>query len=844
MSHTAQARGFRAPATQVSRFPTSASNGRGLILPPSYPSYAHAVEYSSFPSRKWAIMPRTENADSRDAEHWATLWAASVTELAVFAITPDGFISTWNPGATAIYGYSPDEIIGRHSSDLVPDDLREREAYEAELRRAREYGSSVTEGWRKRKDGSVLWASIVTTALVDSTGTLLGFAKLVRDESEKQKAHDAVIESERRFRLLVDGVSDYAIFMLSPDGLVTNWNSGARRIKGYTAHEIIGSHFSRFYTPEDAAAGLPQRALAIAAREGRFEAEGWRVRRDGTRFVAHVIVDAIRDDSGTLLGFAKITRDVTEKHEADKLLEATKAALFQAQKMEAIGKLTGGVAHDFNNVLQVLRGNLELLQSRCARDQWTMERLGNAIEAVDRGATLASQLLAFGRRQALRPEPVNLGTMVRATDDLLRRALGETIEVETVVSGGLWNAFVDAHQLENVLLNLAINARDAMPEGGKLTLELANAMLDDHYVRSLSDVPAGQYVMLGVTDTGSGMSVDVLEKAFEPFFTTKPEGQGTGLGLSMAYGFVKQSGGHIRIYSEPGHGTTVRIYLPRTSAEARDTVTRLNAPAMGGSETVLVVEDDKRVQATVIAMLTDLGYNVLKADNADQAIAVLSSVMHIDLLFTDVVMPGTLKSPEMARKAVQLQPHLRVLFTSGYTQNAIVHGGRLDLGVELLSKPYSRKELAFKVRQVLGGDGTPLAVSASADSDNTSGTADSASLRVLVVDDDAPTRDAVSELLLMLGHRPTATASAQDALEAVANDPFNALLTDVHLLDMSGIELARRVVLLRKDVSVIFASGDAIPYGEASDFPWQALRKPYTLDQLELALRKTQEDDA
>ncbi|WP_176053193.1 hybrid sensor histidine kinase/response regulator [Paraburkholderia caribensis] len=783
-------------------------------------------------------MPRTENADSRDAEHWATLWAASVTELAVFAITPDGFISTWNPGAGAIYGYTADEIIGRHSSILLPDDPLAREAYEAEFRRARENGSSVTEGWRKRKDGSVLWASIVTTALADGNSTPLGFAKLVRDESEKRNAHEAVIESERRFRLLVDGVSDYAIFMLSPDGHVTNWNNGARRIKGYAAQEVIGSHFSRFYTPEDAAAGLPQRALETAAREGRFESEGWRVRRDGTRFVAHVIVDAIRDDSGTLLGFAKITRDVTEKREADKLLEATKAALFQAQKMEAIGKLTGGVAHDFNNVLQVLRGNLELLQSRSPRDQWTMERLGNAIEAVERGATLASQLLAFGRRQALRPEPVNLGAMVRSTDDLLRRALGETIEVETVVSGGLWNAFVDAHQLENVLLNLAINARDAMPDGGKLTLELANAMLDDNYVRSLTDVPAGQYVMLGVTDTGCGMSADVLEKAFDPFFTTKAEGQGTGLGLSMAYGFVKQSGGHIRIYSEPGHGTTVRIYLPRTSAEARDPVTRLNAPALGGNETVLVVEDDKKVQATVIAMLADLGYSVLKADNADQAIAVLSSGVHIDLLFTDVVMPGTLKSPEMAREAVQLQPHLRVLFTSGYTQNAIVHGGRLDPGVELLSKPYSREELAYKVRQVLGREGQPLEVAPDSHFAPIDPDSDQVNLRVLIVDDDEPTREAVSELLQMLGHQPTVAASAHAAMDAAANSLFNVLLTDVNLPDMSGIELASRVVSLRGNISIIFASGDPIPDDEGRDFSWQALRKPYTLDQLQSALSK------
>jgi CheY-like chemotaxis protein len=363
-------------------------------------------------------------------------------------------------------------------------------------------------------------------------------------------------------------------------------------------------------------------------------------------------------------------------------------------------------------------------------------------------------------------------------------------------------------------------------------------MLDDSYVRSLSDVPAGQYVMLGVTDTGYGMSAEVLDKAFDPFFTTKPEGQGTGLGLSMAYGFVKQSGGHIRIYSEPGHGTTVRIYLPKTSAEARDPVTRLNAPAMGGNETVLVVEDDKKVQATVIAMLADLGYNVLKADNADQAIAVLSSGVHVDLLFTDVVMPGTLKSPELARSAVQIQPHLRVLFTSGYTQNAIVHGGRLDPGVELLSKPYSRKELAYKVRQVLGREGQPLEAAADTHSEKTARVDEPVALRVLVVEDDEPTRAAVGELLLMLGHRPTVAASAQAALDAVANTPFGALLTDVKLPDMSGIDLARRVVELHRDITVIFASGDSIADEEASDFPWQALRKPYTLDDLRVALRK------
>ncbi|CAL8481418.1 two-component system, cell cycle sensor histidine kinase and response regulator CckA (plasmid) [Caballeronia sp. S22] len=733
-------------------------------------------------------------------------------------------------------GYDAGEIIGRHSSVFLPDDGRERDALETELRKARAQGSRVTEGWRKRKVGSVFWASVVTTAIFDDDRRLLGFAKLVRDKSGKRKAHDAVIESERRFRLLVEGVTDYSIFMLSPQGHVTNWNQGARRIKGYTEQEIVGSHFSRFYAPEDVAAGLPRRALEIAAREGRCESEGWRVRRDGTRFWAHVIVDAIRDEAGLLIGFAKITRDVTEKREADRLLEQTRAALFQSQKMEAIGKLTGGVAHDFNNVLQVLRGNLELLESRCARDNWTSERLASAIDAVERGAKLAAQLLAFGRRQALRPVSVNLGAMVRDMDDLLRRALGETIDVETVISGGLWNAFVDPHQLENVVLNLAINARDAMPDGGKLTIELANAMLDDRYVRSLSDVPAGQYVMLGVTDNGSGMTSEVIERAFDPFFTTKPEGVGSGLGLSMAYGFVKQSGGHIRIYSEVGHGTTVRIYLPRSSAEALERKARINAPMMGGSETVLVVEDDKKVQATVIAMLEDLGYRVLKADNAEQALVVLSSGAHVDLLFTDVVMPGALKSPDMARRALQLQPHLRVLFTSGYTQNAIVHGGRLDAGVELLSKPYSREDVAYKLRDVFGSAGQVLGADAQGERPLDVSTIQRSEIRVLVVDDDEPTREAVKELLILLGHKPFVVANATIALQAMKDTPFDALLTDINLPDMSGVELARCIVRVHAQIKVIFASGDPVVAEDVQDFAWLALRKPYTVDQLQDAI--------
>ncbi|OUL93310.1 hybrid sensor histidine kinase/response regulator [Paraburkholderia hospita] len=777
---------------------------------------------------------------------WLRLWAESTQDYSIFALSPDGAILTWNPGGERIQGYQSEEIIGQSFSLFYPDTDRASGAPRAALRAAADSGRHVAEGWRVRKDGTTFWASVVMTALRDGTGQLIGFGKVVQDVSDKKAAHDAVLQSERSFRLLVQGVTDYAIFMLSPSGHITSWNAGARRIKGYAESEIIGSHFSRFYTPEDVAAGVPFRGLETARREGRFEAEGWRVRRDGSRFWAHVVIDAIHED-GELAGFAKVTRDITERRRAGELLEQTQRALFQSQKMEAMGKLTGGVAHDFNNVLQVLRGNLELLESRHGRDGWSAERLGNAIDAIDRGAKLSSQLLAFGRQQPLAPVVIDPARQLRALDDLLRRALGEAVEIESVVAGGLWNTIVDPHQLENVILNLAINARDAMPDGGKLTLELANATLDDEYVSSLNDVSAGQYVMLAVTDTGTGMTPDVVERAFDPFFSTKPEGRGTGLGLSMAYGFVKQSGGHIRLYSEVGEGTTVRIYLPRSTGTAVETGARAGGGLKHGNETILVVEDDLKVQSTVVELLTGLGYAVLKANDAEQALAVVASGVHIDLLFTDVVMPGALRSPEMARRAVKILPGLKVLYTSGYTQNAIVHGGRLDPGVELLSKPYSRQQLAFKVRQVLGNrdaEGFQPAGRGAHNGDGAEQTWRPEGLRVLVVEDDVASLDAACELLMLMGVRPERAANAAAALNALDADDFDILFTDVVMPEMSGIELARRAIAIRPELGIIFASGNAIPDHEKLECSWSALRKPYTLDQLRVAVQSVNRPQA
>ncbi|HEY1589339.1 MAG TPA: PAS domain S-box protein, partial [Rhodanobacter sp.] len=364
-------------------------------------------------------------------------------------------------------------------------------------------------------------------------------------------------ESERQFRLLVEGVTDYALYMLDPNGLVVNWNPGAERLKGYTSREILGEHFSRFYTDEDRQNGQPDQVMAHAVAAGTYEGEGWRVRKDGSRFWASVVLHAIRDAHGTLLGFAKVTRDLTERRAAEEQLR-------QSQKMEAIGQLTGGIAHDFNNLLTVITGNLESLQRRLGdhAGESLLRPINSALQGASRAAVLTHQLLAFSRRQALEPRVVSVNTLISRMSELLRRTLPAEIAIETVLAGGVWNTFVDPNQLENSLLNLAVNARDAMADGGRLTIEAANVYLDEEYAAT-ADVPAGQYVGVFVSDTGEGMTAEVAAKALDPFFTTKEMGRGTGLGLSQVYGFVRQSGGHVKIYSEVGFGTTVKIYLPR-----------------------------------------------------------------------------------------------------------------------------------------------------------------------------------------------------------------------------------------------------------------------------------------
>jgi PAS domain S-box-containing protein len=635
--------------------------------------------------------------------HLYELLIHSVVDYAIFMLDEEGYVASWNPGAERIKGYTAEEIIGQHFSCFyTPEDRANRVPWEA-LKTAAASRFNV-EGWRVRKDGTRFWAAVIIDP-IRQDGKLIGFAKVTRDMTEQRAAQLAALESERRFRLLVQGVTDYAIYMLDPDGHITNWNAGAARIKGYSEQEIVGEHFSRFYAPEDIDVRLPWNALEKARREGRYEAEGWRVRKDGTRFWAGVVVDAIYDETGTLIGFAKITRDLTERREAQLELERSREQLFQAQKMEAIGQLTGGLAHDFNNLLTGISGSLELLRARIAQGRLRdLDRyITSAQSATSRAAALTHRLLAFARRQTLDSRTVDVNRLIAGMEDMLRRTVGPAIELETVLSASLWPTLCDPNQLETAILNLCINARDAMPDGGRLTVETQNSWIDERSAKE-RDLQSGQYVAICVTDTGSGMTPEVLARAFDPFYTTKPMGQGTGLGLSMVYGFTRQSNGQVRLYSEVGSGTTVRIYLPRHFGEAEAEAEPPQFEAMahaGAGETVLIVDDEPTVRMLITEVLEELGYAAIEAADSVSGMKVLNSDVRIDLLITDVGLPGGLNGRQMADAARGKRPGLKVLFITGYAENAAIGNGHLQPGMHVLAKPFAMDKLAARIKLII-----------------------------------------------------------------------------------------------------------------------------------------------
>ena len=639
-----------------------------------------------------------EFEDPISADSRFELLVQSIVDYAICMLDAEGRLVSWNAGARRIKGYEADEIVGQHFSRFYTPEDRERGIPELALETSAREGRFETEGWRVRKDGSRFWANVVIDPIRGEDGSLVGFAKVTRDLTERRAAEDELRRSEDRFRMLVQSVTDYAIYMLDKEGRVSSWNAGAERFKGYAAEEILGQSFSRFYTEEDLEAGIPRIALETARREGRFEAEGWRVRKDGSRFWASVIIDPIRDENGELVGFAKVTRDLTEKR-------AIEEQLRQSQKMEAVGQLTGGLAHDFNNLLTGISGSLEMMQVRMAQgrtaefDRYFMAAQG----AVKRAAALTHRLLAFSRRQTLDPKPTNVDRLLRNLEELVRRTVGPGIEVEVVGASGLWTTLVDPNQLENAVLNLCINARDAMPEGGKLTIETANKWLDERAARQ-QDLPVGQYVSLCVTDTGTGMTPEVIAKAFDPFFTTKPQGEGTGLGLSMIYGFARQSGGQVRIYSEVGQGTTMCLYLPRHDEEVpQDEAENLAVTTVPGGEgeVVLVIDDEPTIRMLVAEVLAESGYAVIEAPDGPAGLKVLESNARIDLLITDVGLPGGMNGRQVADAARATRPDLKVLFITGYAENAIIGRGRLGKGMSVLTKPFQMEVLAARIREII-----------------------------------------------------------------------------------------------------------------------------------------------
>jgi len=683
--------------------------------------------------------------------------------------------------------------------------------------KARLYRAAQEEIERRRRVEQALRENeqSLETKVAERTAELVAAnAQLIQEAV--QRAH-----AEGRFQHLVEGVTDYALYMLDPQGIVSNWNTGAERIKGYLASEIIGRHFESFYTAVDRAAGVPRRALETAMREGKFEAEGYRVRKDGSTFWASVVINPIRDRSGVLIGFAKITRDITERRAAQQALQRSQEQLAQAQKMEGIGQLTGGVAHDFNNLLTVIIGNLESMQ-RAITAGGTLDagRLARSIDyamrGAERAASLTQRLLAFSRRQPLDPKTVDVGRLVTGMSELLRRSLGEQVAIETVLAGGLWRVLIDPNQLEVSILNLAVNARDAMPNGGKLTIETANTMLDETYAALQSEVVPGQYVLISITDSGFGMSREVQARAFEPFYTTKDIGHGTGLGLSQVYGFVKQSGGHVKLYSEVGSGTTVKLYLPRQLAdddEVAEPAAAQLAPRSRRGETILVVEDDDDVRVHSTGILRELGYTVLEAHIAAAGLQLLERHPEILLLFTDVGLPGGMNGRELADAARKLRPDLKVLFTSGYARNAIVHDGRLDAGVTLITKPFTYADLAAKLGDMLDTQAAPP--------------------RVLLVEDEVLVQMVAAEQLRELGYRVETAGSATEAInkaKLLAGDVGLAII-DIGLPDRRGDVLVGDLRMLYPDLPIVIATGyDSAELARrfAGDQHMALMRKPYS----------------
>ena len=614
-----------------------------------------------------------------------------ISDYAIYLLDTEGVVVTWNLGAQRLKGYTEDEIVGRHFSTFYSDSDCEANVPATALDTAAMQGRFECEGWRLRKDGSQFWAHVIIDAIYDDYGELIRFAKITRDLSDRKKVEDELRKSEDQFRLLLQGVTDYAIYILDVQGIVASWNLGAERIKGFQRDEIIGEHFSRFYTPEDVAAGEPAKTLDTAKQRGRYESDGWRIRKDGSRFWANVVVDAIRNDDGELVGFAKITRDITAKLKAAQAHEETREQLFQAQKMEAIGHLTGGIAHDFNNILMAVMGGLNLLRSRIPENPVTDSLIANALRATEQGATLTKQLLAFARKQKLQYETIDLVALIHESLSMIQIALGSSVTMAVDVPLGLSKVRSDQSQLASAILNLALNARDAMSDGGTVTIRARVKKREGR-----------DSVCLSVIDQGMGMDEATLADAVLPFYTTKAVGKGTGLGLSMVKGFMEESGGKLVFVSQRGVGTEAQLWLPLASiskktvgAREHETATHEELQALK----ILAVDDDPLVLMNTVLMLEDLGHEVMASPSAEEALILLESTASFDVIVTDHAMPHMTGS-QLADILGNRNPRIPCILTTGYVD--------LNVGTNVLSvleKPFTQAELGETLQAALAKTG-------------------------------------------------------------------------------------------------------------------------------------------
>lgn len=695
----------------------------------------------------------------------------------------------------------------------------------------------------KGAEPALFYIDFIYHPLKDETGASIGIFVQGHDVTGQKKAEDELIVTREKFWKMAQTMPNH-VWTADRDGGLTWLNDQLYHFTGFKEGELYGDDWARVVHPDDLEDAAKNWAEVIQ-RGKEYEAE-FRIRKaDGTYRWHLVRATPLQAASGKLTGWVGTNTDIQDRKTVEdqiarlnatlesrvakrnQELETLHDTLRQSQKMEAIGALAGGIAHDFNNLLQVINGNLEMTLREIPEGTRGRERLDQALKSVMRGATLASQLLSFARKQPLAPVVMNLRQLLADTGDILSSAVGEGIEIETAIADDLWNTYVDAHKLENAILNLAINARDAMHRQGKLAIHAKNVDLSEPDASRRLGLDRGQYVALAIKDTGTGIAPEILERIFEPFFTTKSDGHGTGLGLSMVYGFAKQSGGHVTIDSTLGGGSTVTLYLPRTLAPvAAPQIIDLNG-RIGGTETILVVEDDDDVRETAIGMLTDLGYDILQAADPVTALGMVTDGTPIDLLFTDVIMPGQMTGHDLAEAIRGMRPDLPVLFTSGYVQDSIVHDGQLDEGVTLLGKPYTQQTLAQKIREVLGGEGKLIPQQPPAPAVTKPHQTSPNGLRILLCEDDVFIRMDMAQGLASAGYDVLEAGSAESALAVLQANPVDVLITDIGLPDQSGEALAVEARALLPDLPIIFATGGIDVPTAAHLHRCQVITKPF-----------------